>query len=176
GPLNLPIPIRRRAFELHKDAYYGAGKSLEIWVGEPAAPNSTQVVLRPVPAQAVVVADLTDWKYQPQKDQVAVDPEWGRIAFPPRQLPPRGVWVSYQYGWSADLGGGEYDRPLSQPAGATVYRVGEGEESTTLREALAKWSQKHPPHAVIEITDSGVYVEQLTIELGEKQTLELRAA
>ena len=31
------------------------------------------------------------------------------------QLPKEGVWVSYHYGFSADIGGGEYDRPLSQP-------------------------------------------------------------
>ncbi|HEV7516229.1 MAG TPA: hypothetical protein VGR07_08015 [Thermoanaerobaculia bacterium] len=172
--LNLPIPIRRRAFERHKDEYYGAGKSLEIWVGEPKVPSASQVV----PASNIVVADLSDWKYQPRDEQVAVDPELGRIAFPPHSLAERGVWISYQYGFSADLGGGEYDRPLSQPAGAVVYRVGEGEPSATIGEALARWqaAQPLPLHAVIEITDSSVYVEKVNLVLPEKHTLQLRAA
>ena len=42
-----------------------------------------------------------------------VDPELGRIAFHPDES-PRGVWVSYFYGFSADIGGGEYRRPLRQ--------------------------------------------------------------
>jgi hypothetical protein len=29
-------------------------------------------------------------------------------------LPPEGVWVAYHYGCSADLGGGEYDRPITE--------------------------------------------------------------
>jgi len=38
---------------------------------------------------------------------VAIDPELGRLAFPPGH-PPHGVWVSYHYGFSSDIGGGEY--------------------------------------------------------------------
>jgi hypothetical protein len=33
--LNLPVPILRRRFEQHIEDYYGEGKSLQIWVGEP---------------------------------------------------------------------------------------------------------------------------------------------
>ncbi|HSS50921.1 MAG TPA: hypothetical protein VLX28_18425 [Thermoanaerobaculia bacterium] len=174
--LDLPVPIRRRAFERHKEAFYGEGRSLAIWTGEAAAPGSPEVVLRLVPAGDIVAADLTDWKYQPLKGQVAVDPELGRIAFPPRQVPPLGVWVSYQYGFSADIGGGEYDRPLSQPAGATVYRVGAKEDLKRIDAALEQWRREKPVHAVIEITDSGVYADPIHVELQEKQTLEIRAA
>jgi len=67
-----------------------------------------------------VPANLENWKYRPRKDTIAVDPVLGRIAFPPRQLPKKGVRVSYQYGFSADLGGGEYRRQLSQPEGAEL--------------------------------------------------------
>jgi hypothetical protein len=179
GELDLPIPIRRRAFELHQDDYYGEGKSLRIWVGELAAPGSKKVVLQPLPrpGETIVAADLTGWQYQPRKGQVAVDPELGRIAFPPRHLPQYGVWVSYQYGGSADIGGGEYDRPLSQPAGATLYQVGEEKgQLPTIRAALARWSREAPRHAVIEIADSRLYVEPIEIALAEKQTLQLRAA
>ncbi|HNB52972.1 MAG TPA: hypothetical protein PK530_13570, partial [Anaerolineales bacterium] len=107
---------------------------------------------------------------------VAVDPELGRMAFPPRHLPKYGVWVSYFYGFSADIGGGEYNRTLSQPPTYQLYKVGQKEKLKRLGDALAVWKNEHPPHAVIEITDSGVYVEPVSVELAENQTLQLRAA
>lgn len=174
--LNLPIAIDRRAFERRKGDYYGPGKSLRIWTGEPDPKNKKKTLLRAVAVGEVVAADLTDWVYQPRKGQVAVDPNLGRIAFPPRHLPQRGVWVSYHYGFSADVGGGEYDRTLSQPAGAVVYAVGGEDGAPTLGEALRRWSDEGPRHAVVEIAGSGVYVEQVNLELKEGQTLQLRAA
>jgi len=35
---NLPVPLGRRAFAAHKAEYYGEGRSLRIWTGEPVAP------------------------------------------------------------------------------------------------------------------------------------------
>ncbi len=176
GEMNLPAPIRRRAFEARKTDYYGVGKSLQIWGGVPR---------QPVPSKQIVVADLSDWQYRPRQGQVAVDSKLGRIAFPPAELPKRGVWVSYHYSFSADIGGGEYDRPLSQPSEHTLYRVGQGEELKRINDALTRWQQdwqqadqqqERLRHAVIEITDSGVYTEQINIELEENQSLQLRAA
>jgi len=168
GELNLPTPIRRRAFELHTGDYYGEGKSMRIWVG---APSSETMV------EQIVPADLSDWNYRPLPGQVAVDPQLGRIVFPPGQQPRKqGVWVSYYYGFSADIGGGEYDRPLSQPSDYNLYRVGEQETFTRINDALTQWKHDQPKNAVIEITDSGAYVEQINISLKEKQTLQLRAA
>ena len=127
---------------------------------------------------------------------VAVDPETGRIAFPVNQLPKKGVVVYYQYAFSADIGGGEYDRPLSQPADAAVYRVAQGRDQAqdgyypTINAALAQWKEdkkalrpapvgkesQKPISAVIEIVDSGVYTEPLGIELDQGESLQIRAA
>jgi len=175
--LNLPVAIGRRAFGAHKESYYGAGKSLQIFrvvKGKKAA----EITLAPVPAEEIVAADLSGWHYQARKGQVAVDPELGRIAFPPRHVPKNGIRVFYHYGFSADIGGGEYDRPLSQPADAVVYRVGEREDLKHINDALDAWRKEEPQprHAVIEITDSGDYVEQINVVLEEGQTLQLRAA
>ncbi len=179
GKLNLPTPITRREFasietsEARETAavgvpsYYGDGKSLEIWTGSPR---------QPVPADQIVPADLTDWTYRPLPGQVAVDPQLGRIAFPPIQPPRQGVWVSYHYGFSADVGGGEYDRALAQPSSYTLYLVGEQETFTHINEALTQWQVDQPLNAVIEITDSGVYVEPISVSLKSKQTLQIRAA
>ena len=174
-----PAPIRRRSFETVETSeaaetttsgvpfYYGDGKSLEIWVG---------AARQPVPASQIVPADLSDWTYRPLPDTVAVDPWLGRIAFPPTQSRKQGVWVSYYYGFSADIGGGEYNRPLSEAAGSAIYLVGEQETFTRINDALAQWSKDKPANAVIEITDSGVYVEPISISLTTGQTLQIRAA
>jgi len=179
GKLNLPTPIRRRDFasvetseaaettQSGVTSYYGDGKSLQIWTGSPR---------QPVPAKSIVPADLTDWTYRPLPTQVAVDPVLGRIAFPPAQARRQAVWVSYHYGFSADIGGGEYDRPLAQPPDYTLYLVGEEETFTRINSALTKWRDDKPQNAVIEIRNSGVYVEPINISLGAKQTLQIRAA
>ena len=170
GEMNVPAPIRREAFETRKTDYYGEGKSLMIWRGTRDGKRER------IPAEKVIAADLSGWMYQPRRGFIAVDPKLGRIAFPPRQLPQYGVWVSYYYGFSADIGGGEYNRPLSQPRQHSLYRVGQSEKLKRIGEALAQWKEEAPQHAVIEITDSGVYVEPIAIELAEGQTLQLRAA
>src|SRR5262249_15618353 len=126
--------------------------------------------------ESIIPADLSNWQYRPPHGHIAVDPKLGRIIFPPSQLPKKNVRVTYYYGFSADIGGGEYDRPLSQPATYHLYRVGERESFKRIHDALRQWNHDKPANAVIEITDSGVYVEQINIELGERQSLQLRAA
>lgn len=171
GEAHLPGPITRRMFEADKIGFYGPGRSLQLWVG---------TTRQPIPLENIVVADLSDWqRYQPALKQVAIDPELGRILFNPRaKIPDERLWVSYYYGFAADIGGGEYERSLTQPAGATLYRVGAAETIKTLTQALGPdhWQKDKPAHAVIEISDSLEYSEILTITLAENQTLQLRAA
>lgn len=178
--LNLPVPISRWAFDdKRKENYYGKGKSIEIWVPDWQKYDSKE----PLPPSAIIPADLRDWRYQPLPHQVAVDPVLGRIAFRPNQLPEKGVRVSYVYGFSADIGGGEYDRPITQPKEFVYACVGEGDkEFKRIGEAWEyiqkEWSKApdKPQNGVIEIVDSKVYVEPLMIELQENQTLQIRAA
>ena len=179
GKLNLPLPITRRGlecFETNRETdtmtsgipyYYGDGKSFEIWTGSPRTLVATS---------SIVVADLTDWTYRPLPGQVAVDPMLGRIAFPPTQTRRQGVWVTYNYAFSADMGGGEYERMLSQPATYNLYLVGQQENFIRINDALKQWQSDNPANAVIEITDSGVYVEPISITLQPGQTLQLRSA
>jgi hypothetical protein len=54
--------------------------------------------------------------------------------------------------------------------------VGDSESFPRIGDALAQWQKDNPANAVIEITDSGVYVEPITITLQPGQTLQLRAA
>jgi len=170
---NLPVPIRRRLLEDHKDRLYGEKNSFFIWKG---VKHDKDIVLEEL-TEKIIAADLTDWAYLPHKNKVAVDPLLGRIAFSPQQAPKHGLWVSYRYGFSADMGGGEYDRTVSQPTDSVLYQVKQGGTLDTLGKALKQWREDLKPHAVIEIDDSRVYVEQITIEFGEGQkSLQLRAA
>jgi hypothetical protein len=172
---NVPAFIRRRAFDERTADYYGPGRSLQILLGDDR---------RPVPLSSVVPADLSGWTYRPQGDQVAVDPVRGRIAFSPRHAPEGGVWVNWHYGFSDDLGGGEYPRPL-RPAGTRpVYQVGAGADHQEIMQAVRQWRQDKQAHpddpakqdAVVEIVDSGAYEEPIEIVLDDGDRLELRAA
>lgn len=172
--MNVPAPIRRRAFDDRTADYYGAGKSLMIWVGD---------LHSPVPLENIVSADLSGWAYRPQGAQVAVDPQLGRLALSDEHA-DTDVWVSYYYGFSADVGGGEYERELLPPGPRRrVYRVSQQSDATgdvyrSITGALNAWDgdRRLHPDAIIEIDDSEAYTEQLdiTLELGER--LEIRAA
>jgi hypothetical protein len=207
---NVPVPIRRRVFEVRtvadaqvqgraSEQYYGldvdfSAQSVMIWVrgGWPAAAQATggrahrTGELVPIGRENVIPADLSDWTYRPPLDCIAVDPRRGRIIFPSSRLPKQDVVVSYYYGFSGDIGGGEYDRPISQVAGAVVYRLALGEPDvvpgrpasprsrlfTRLSDALEQWlddqsahreaeaskpaAERSGYHAVIEVTSSGV--------------------
>jgi hypothetical protein len=307
--INLPVQVRRRALEeggeRNKDtgysrasgAYYGPEKSMAIWVTDwPPAKGTVKGTLTMVPADQIIPADLSEWKYTVPKNHVAVDPLLGRIKFPASQKNPANVFVRYHYGFSADIGGGEYSRPIpgpdlravsriqrtdirntdqfgarlaaadstSDPVSAYIqehlspdtkgqlkvpaspilegllvrdldtlladeafydpgrfkntemsspeltdllspvtdgdrilrrnrllleaaypdtiatsyrmYRVGEHENHKKINDALTRWQEDRPVYAVIEITDSGVYVEPIEISLEPGQSLYLRAA
>jgi hypothetical protein len=182
--IEVPGPIRRHAFSekveksgvVHIQAsekYYGEGKSVAIWAPGWADTDPNH----PIPAERIIPANLAEWKYRPKQGRVAVDPELGRITFPQGQVPQNGVWVSFYYGFSAEMGGGEYERP-TLPSAQTVkiYSVGADAEFRRIHDAYEHWHKEQPQNAIIEIADSGVYEEEIHISLGAHQSLELRAA
>ena len=187
---NLPLPIRRRALldgaagsRVASGLFYGPGLSLSISAVDWPKKDAPQ----PIPRERVLVADLSDWQhYRAPRGYVAVDPVLGRIAFPDSAAQAKGVRVSYQYGFSADMGGGEYPRALAQPVGCALYRVGRKETLQTINAALALWQdektrrrQLDPPTplaAVIELADSDVYTEALGVVLDAGESLQIRAA
>ena len=128
GELGLPVPIRRLALQqivsLHPPVtharadYCGANRGFAIYA--PGWPKKGAP--QPIPCESVVPADLGAWSYDAKRNTVAVDPVSGRIAFPAGQLPRNGVWVDYRYGFSGDIGGGEYARPIVQPSLADMAR------------------------------------------------------
>src|SRR5438132_342488 len=98
GELDLPTPIRRRALQDRQDGesrasekYYGKDKSVAIWAAGWGDIDPSQ----PIPRERVIPADLSEWKYRPKAGHVALDPELGRIAFPPGQSPEGDVLATY---------------------------------------------------------------------------------
>ncbi len=185
GELNLPSPIRPLSFKLHKELYYGDGKSLAIWTEGWAGVDPKH----PVPVNKIIPADLSDWRFTPPLDHLALDPVLGRFAFNPDQLPEKAVRVGYHYAFSSDIGGGEYQRQLADPSPRLVqeadhqmvipkvYLVGKGQPDRRIADALRRWEQDNPWDAVIELTDSGVYIiEPRYIVLHQGRTLQIRAA
>lgn len=175
--LTVPQPIGRRVLAAHMADYYGHGASFAIEV----APLGSDGLLDPtqepvlVPMADLIACDLQDvtdgaggtlWAHTPvPAGRVAVDPVLGRIAF--GTSPDGTVLVSFHYGFSAELGGGEYERAATfdetlQPVIPVVMpgKIGDALPSTS---------------AAVEIGDSGRYGEALTISLAAGQRLEIRA-
>jgi hypothetical protein len=72
---------------------------------------------------------------------------------------------------------------LVQPSSYRLYRVGENEPFRNITAALNRWKLElstwdttEPQNAVIEIADSGVYVEPIHVALQANQSLQIRAA
>jgi hypothetical protein len=178
-------PISRQAlsddFSRPVPQLYGADKAFAIYAPHWPARDAPQ----PVPTHSLRVADLSDWRYEPRRNEVLVDPVRGRLKFPSRQQ-PRSVSVSYLYGFPGPVGGGEYPRPVREPVDVRVFVVGRDQgQHRSVAAALAAWrasQEKDPPDAkerrsaVIELAGSFVWSEPLDISLGAGEYLQIRAA
>lgn len=141
--------------------YYGADRSFHILLEDAGDPLRAAEV---TPLE-LVARELEDWS-PPAAGEVAVDVERGRIAFPAAlATPPR---VSYHHGFSADIGGGPYDRQATLAGRGAAFRatVGRGGDHDSPISALAAWRQwkqqveaegRAAGPAVIQIVDSRSY-------------------
>jgi hypothetical protein len=169
-PINVPMKISRRLLNQNLDDYYGQGQSLLI---ELAGANISDEPTEKT-SDEIMVCDLTDWANLPT-DKVAIDPVLGRIAFPEDQT--QTVLVTFHYGFSANLGGGEYNRITSFDSQLEpVLKVANTHQETytTIQAALEALGQTD---GVVEVADSGRYryAEKLAINAGNGH-LEIRAA
>jgi hypothetical protein len=163
-PQNVPMPISRRVLDAYLDTYYGeeTGKSLFITV------NGADI-----DSDKIVVSNLSDvagdqWAHTPPGGKIAVDPVLGRISF--ADAPPGPPLVTYHYGFSADMGGGEYDR--AKTFDDEVSLALEVAAPNKIQDALNGFDDT----GVVEITDNARYDENFTINAGAAGKLEVRAA
>ena len=182
-PINVPMPLGRRVLDRYLNTYYGPGKSLlvtvdgkDILTTEPSPPGS---------ALSVCICDLSDvkdsggnvigWAHRPA-GKLAIDPVLGRIAFPltsPPSPAPASVRVAYHYGFSAAMGGGEYNREESFTTTAVNVKV--PAQQSTIQLAV---NQLGLDGGVIEVTNSDIFFETPAIHLDStgKREIEVRAA
>lgn len=173
-PLNVPEPISRRVLDARLSDYYtgpdNAQKSLRLYVGEPGS-------LAPIAPDAICVCDLSDdgagWAHLPPTGKYAVDPVLGRIGLPPALPADTQVEVDFHYGFSAEMGGGEYERAASFADAATPPQtLLVPDNFPTVAAALTALGGA----GVVEITNSGRYEETLSIAASANAAVELRAA
>jgi hypothetical protein len=159
-PLNVPEPISRRVLDGSLADYYGAELSMLI----------EGVDINDVSACNLSDADAsgTIWAHTPPNAAVAIDPVLGRISFrdPQSELPH----VMFHYGFSAAMGGGEYERtPTFEAALGPVATVASPGPIQPALDAAAVGG-------VVELSDSGRFEETPSISLDPEVRLEFRAA
>jgi hypothetical protein len=168
----VPAPIRPYDFFLDLKAYQEAYASA---VNPPEdsryyGPNRDLQIVKdgaPVPPMQVMCKDLSAWA-RPPAGKVAVDVRLGRVTFASGEEPTQDLVVYYDYGFSADIGGGPYDRReriTAVQAPIQEFAIGEGQTYPTLADALTAWNLVPKPPAVFRIFDSATYDANLTIDL-----------
>ncbi len=171
-PINVPLPLSRRVLDAYLGDYYGEFKSLCVFEnGTPVTPdeNTDQPL-----SDCVQVCDLSDlpdgsgdWAHMTPTSAIAVDPVLGRVVFRDAD-PAREVAVTYYYGFSAELGGGEYDRAelFAEDITQTVAVAGD------LQAAIGGANGD----VAVEIPDSGRYSGSFHVSSDDKRHIEIRAA
>ena len=193
-PFNVPDTLRRRVLcdDIQRGvgaSYYGPGNSLVVYINH-----------QPLNPYQIQVCDLAgadgSWANLPIATSpylAAIDPQLGRLALPAvaAGAPAPVVEVSYEYGFNADLGGGEYPReaasngisgflvtnpawivPFPDTASTPRYPDLQG----AIDFAIAEFAENGL--VAVEIAGSQIYspAAVLTINLPAGTTLEIRAA
>lgn len=160
---NVPVPIRLRALYESRKAYLGGVEPvLQIWFDGMALTDDE-----------IAVCHLGEWDAVGWTPPViagvraVVDPVFGRLAL--LEAAPVLLEVSHTYGFSADVGGGPYDRnetlngDLLQRDWVVQVAQNGSADFATLAAAIADWNtQPAGTRGVIAIVDNHTYSENLT--------------
>jgi hypothetical protein len=173
--INLPLPIQRRWMAAHLSQYYGTGKSILLEQAG-AHPGDPPV---PIPATSLRVCNLSDltdaggnvidWAHVPTPGSglFAIDPVLGRIAC--ANAPATDLLVTFHYGFTAAIGGGEYERGELSSELQPVRSVGGGNPLQPDLDAVRNGG-------AVEIVDSGSYPGPAAIHVDAGKSITLRAA
>ena len=168
-PLNVPMPISRRVLDEYLDRYYGEGKSLYLRVDDVDIDISKIIV-----CNLSTILPGSDWAHTPVTgDSIAIDPELGRIVLGNGYAADATVEVFYHYGFSADMGGGEYERADSFDA--TLQSASSVHSPDSIQDALNTLGGA----GAVEVEDSGRYsgaAAPSSITINSEARIELRAA
>ncbi len=197
--LHTPGPIRRPFFcedlRRHRDAapprpdftdLYGLPREMEGVETVPHPLSSLHVWRNgdPVHPDRILCWRLEVWpSSRPLGEMIALDPETGRIALGDGwSEPTSSLDVSCNYGFSADIGGGPYDRRkwlVRREDYQRELRVQEfstdPEIYTSLAAALADWQADPHRDTLIRILDSRTYELPTRVELSAEHRLVIEA-
>jgi hypothetical protein len=142
-----------------------------------------------IPPSQLQICDLSAWAALPAAEsvplpdggtlttRVSVDPKLGRLAFLDGTAPDA-VWVNYHYGFSAETGGGCYDRSngFGDETGLERYLVRALDPTSpadsAFSDAVAQWLGDGRPPALFEFADSAFYgVSDLSLLAGGRVVL-----
>ena len=196
GPTNVPMPLSRRVLREYLETYYGIDETsvakgsgergevrsilinkdgVDIDADETSPPDSSPP---PATLQSLIsvcdLRDLTDgsgdWAHMPA-EKIAIDPQLGRIAFPAGKEPKSSVRTSFYYGFSAEMGGGEYARADTfDDKLSPVVRVS-ATGPTVVQDALGSVAGG----GAVEIASNDYFFETPFIRVGAERKVELRA-
>jgi hypothetical protein len=170
-PRNAPMPLGRRWLKAKIDDYYGADKSLRVELDG----NPPQLI----PRSEVRICDLSDikdgggnviaWAHQPAPGSglVAIDPVLGRLAF--SDAPASTPLVSFHYGFTIAIGGGEYERGDPPVPVIPVQAVQGGAALQPAFNAVQNGG-------TVQVTDSRRYAQTPSVTVNAGKTVVLRAA
>ena len=211
--INVPGLLRRRALYDELEALRamlvsGGGNAPERYFGlQPVIQIFfDKTALKP---EEIVICNLSGWEQagwlpadsreftKPETEKtekttfttkVAVDPVLGRLAVLGKVKPPEKIRAGYAYGFSADIGGGPYQRneTLKTPTGTNVWHRKVGKDTAgagyyqTLADAVSGWAawaaqSEANKEAVITIINSDIYQEQLSITFNTPADLTIQA-
>jgi hypothetical protein len=176
-PDNVPLPLSRRRMHRYLKRYVAQRPS----TGEPLDNPAPSVMLVidgvMIERDKIRVCNLSDdgatWAHSPAPSGIyAIDPALGRVALPADGNDSADVRLTWHEGFSADIGGGEYERGESLPTlldNTQLVRV--PDDHSTLAAALLVISGD----GVVEVTDNSRYSETLNISVIANGHVEIRA-
>ncbi|BAV06593.1 hypothetical protein SAMN05421788_107254 [Filimonas lacunae] len=177
------MPINRRVAAAYLDMYYGEDKSILVFQDDvPVLPGYNSSPATPVSDLVSIcnLSDVTDqfgnvigWGNMPAT-KIAIDPQLGRIAFPAPVPANVNIYTHHYYGFSREMGGGEYGRThtfnLDLEKVAILKVPGDMPAITDALQALALTG------GVIELTDNEYYTDTTAITIAAQKNIEIRAA
>lgn len=160
--------------------YYGDAANFTDWsltVYEQATANGPKVA---VDLPDIQCANLDKWTTlkQPADTSVRIDVKRGRILLGSKRPASAAVYVSFNYGFSAHMGGGPYpDRvrwATPTQADVTVIAVN---ETTNLDQAIQQWAAMSPAqNTLIRISDNDTHTLSQPLTLDAKRWLTIEAS
>lgn len=168
-PINVPMPLSRRVLSNYLEKYYGPDKSLYLKV------NGVGVTSEKI-SDLITICDLSDinrndWAHMnDQTEKFLIDPVLGRILVPAGLGHSPGISVSFHYGFSADMGGGEYERAESFVSNKTLIKVNPPYKN------LQQELDNVKGGGSVELLTSGRYFGKIIIDPSGNSCIELRAA